>query len=118
MRSNTSEGLNPSGPTSLVSLSICCLIPEPRWRCFALRFGRWPALPASLNISNHLRICNAPVLARGDQSLVPDVFGCGGINGVLGDVRGVIAHPFEATANKYQIQVTSQLLRVLRHALD
>src|SRR5207248_3524505 len=67
---------------------------------------------------NHLRICNAPVLARGDQSLVPDVFGCGGINGVLGDVRGVIAHAFEATANKYQIQVTSQLLRVLRHALD
>src|SRR5262249_51800658 len=30
MRSNVSVGLNPSGPTSLVSLSICCLIPATR----------------------------------------------------------------------------------------
>src|SRR4029077_5699062 len=30
MRSNSSVGLKPSGPTSLVSLSICCLIPATR----------------------------------------------------------------------------------------
>src|SRR5437763_5358151 len=30
MRSNNSVGLNPSGPTSLVSLSICSLIPATR----------------------------------------------------------------------------------------
>src|SRR5438094_10447104 len=30
MRSKSSVGLNPSGPKSLVSLSICCLIPATR----------------------------------------------------------------------------------------
>src|SRR5580765_7409790 len=30
MRSNSSVGLKPSGPTSLVSLAICCLIPATR----------------------------------------------------------------------------------------
>jgi hypothetical protein len=34
---------------------------------------------------------------------MPDVFGCGGVNGVLGDVGGVIANAFEATPNENQI---------------
>jgi len=34
---------------------------------------------------------------------MPDVFRCGGVNGILGNVRGMIAHAFEAAANKNQI---------------
>ena len=47
-----------------------------------------------------------------------DVLGGGGINCLLGNIGGVIAYAFEATANKNQIQVAPQLLRTLRHALD
>src|SRR5260370_5731607 len=56
------------------------------------------------------------VSARGRDSLMPDVFGCGGVNGVLGDVCSVIAHSLETTSNKYQVQVASQLIGVLRHS--
>jgi hypothetical protein len=47
-----------------------------------------------------------------------DVFSGGGVNCLFGNIGGVIAYAFEATANENQIQVASQLLRILRHALD
>jgi len=49
---------------------------------------------------------------------MPDVFRCGGVNGILGNVGGMIAHAFEAAANKNQVQVAPQLFPVVRHALD
>jgi len=49
---------------------------------------------------------------------MPDVFSGGSVNGILGNIRSMVAHAFEATADKYQIQVASQLLRILRHAFD
>jgi hypothetical protein len=49
---------------------------------------------------------------------MPDVFRGGGVNGVLGNIGGMIAHAFEAAANKNQVQVTPQLFPVVRHALD
>jgi hypothetical protein len=49
---------------------------------------------------------------------MPDVFGSGGINRIFGNIGGVIADALEATANKNQIQVAPQLIRILRHALD
>jgi hypothetical protein len=55
---------------------------------------------------------------RGSGSLMPDVFSGSGINCVFGNIGGVIAHAFEATANENQIQLAPQLLRVLRHALE
>ena len=49
---------------------------------------------------------------------MPDVFSGGSVNCLFGNIGGVIAHAFEAAANKNQIQVLSQLLGILRHALD
>jgi hypothetical protein len=49
---------------------------------------------------------------------MPDVFSGSGVNCVFGNIGGVIANAFEATANENQIQVAPQLLRILRHALD
>ena len=49
---------------------------------------------------------------------MPDIFSSGGVNGVFGNVRSVIANALKAAANKNQIQVAAQLIRILRHALD
>jgi hypothetical protein len=55
---------------------------------------------------------------RGSASLMSDVFSGGGVNCLFGNIGGVIADAFQATADKNQIQVAPQLLRILRHALD
>ena len=49
---------------------------------------------------------------------MPDVFGRGGVDSVLGDVGGVIADAFETARNKNQIEITAQLIRIMRHAFD
>jgi len=54
----------------------------------------------------------------GRGSLMPDVFCCCCVNGVLGNVGSMIADAFEAAANKNQIQVAPQLIRVLCHSID
>jgi hypothetical protein len=50
--------------------------------------------------------------------LMPYVFGRRGVNCIFGDVGGMVAHSFKAPANKYQVQVASQLAPILHHALD
>src|SRR5206468_12761268 len=55
---------------------------------------------------------------RGHHRLMPDIFSGGRIDSVFGNISGMIAYAFEATANENQIQVASQLLGVVRHALD
>jgi hypothetical protein len=47
-----------------------------------------------------------------------DVFSGGGVNCLFGNISGVIADSLKATANKNQIQVSTQLVRILRHTLD
>ena len=47
---------------------------------------------------------------------MPDVFSGSSIYGIFGDIRGVIAYPLKAASNENQIQVTSQLIWILRHA--
>jgi hypothetical protein len=42
---------------------------------------------------------------RGNGSLMPNIFGGSGVNRLFGNIDGVIAHAFEATANENQIQV-------------
>jgi hypothetical protein len=58
------------------------------------------------------------LLRCGSEGGMPDIFSSGGINGVFGNVGSVIANALKAAANKDQIQVTAQLIRILRHALD
>src|SRR4029453_4325422 len=200
---NVSVGLKPSGPTSLVSLSICCLMPATRIsknssrfelkieRNFTHSISGWvgscassrtrrlnssqlnsrlmkfrgsekrfaagtsfrrssiPAAgssatltlaaavgiylfvesmaekrPRAIQATTAWKIRQEPDMlpraasCRGRGSLMPDVFSGGSVNCLFGNIRGVIAHAFEATANKNQIQVAPQLLRVLRHTLN
>jgi hypothetical protein len=42
---------------------------------------------------------------RGNGSLMPNIFSGSGVNRLFGNIDGVIAHAFEATANENQIQV-------------
>jgi hypothetical protein len=49
---------------------------------------------------------------------MPDVFSGGGVNRVFRNISSVIADALEAPANENQVQITSQLLRILGHALD
>ena len=49
---------------------------------------------------------------------MPDIFSSRGVNSVFGNVGSVIADALQAAANKNQVQVTAQLIRILRHALD
>jgi len=42
---------------------------------------------------------------RGSGSLMPNIFSGSGVNRLFGNIDGVIAHAFEATANENQIQV-------------
>src|SRR5438270_366878 len=86
---NVSVGVIPSGPMSLVSLWICCLMPASRQR-----------------------------LSRRRDLLVPNILRGGGINRILRDVRRVIAHAFEVSRDEHQIQITAELFRILRHAVD
>ena len=58
------------------------------------------------------------VSGGGHERLVTNVFGGGGVDGIFGDVRGVIADAFEMAADEHQIQIAAQLIGVLRHALD
>jgi len=47
-----------------------------------------------------------------------DIF-CGrGVDGVFRDVRSVIAHPLEMARDEHQIQITTELVRILGHALN
>jgi hypothetical protein len=50
--------------------------------------------------------------------LVANIFGGGGVNGVLGHVRGVIADAFETAGNEDQIQIAAKLLGIFGHPLD
>ncbi len=47
-----------------------------------------------------------------------DIFRRYGVNGVLGDIGGMIAYPFETARNKDQIQIAAELIGVLGHSLD
>ena len=49
---------------------------------------------------------------------MPDILSSGRVNCVFGNIGSVIANALQAAANKNQIQVTTQLIRILRHALD
>jgi hypothetical protein len=69
------------------------------------KLGKRPGLPPAAS-------------SRGSGSLMPDVFSRSGINSLFGNIGGMIAHPFEATANENQIQLAPQLIRILRHPLD
>src|SRR6266480_2636843 len=68
-------------------------------------------------IGNHLQYAMLAMSGGSLESLMPDIFSRGSVNRILGNVRGMVAHAFEATADENQIQVAAQLLRVLRHAL-
>src|SRR5262245_33340086 len=182
MRSNSSVGLKPSGPTSLVSLSICCLIPATRisknssrfeltmvrnltrsisgclWSCASSSTRRLNSSQLSSRLMKFFgspkrscavwttcgdataivcssvcgvawasAICqdgqstaNAQrgVSASGGDMLVSDVFRRSGVNGVLADVGSMVAYALKATADKDEVQVSTQLVRVLRHAID
>ena len=58
------------------------------------------------------------VSCRGSGTLMPDVFGGGCVDRIFGNIRSVVAYPLEMSANKHQIQITAQLLRIVRHSLD
>ena len=49
---------------------------------------------------------------------MPDILSSSSVNCVFGNIGSVIANALQAAANKNQIQVTTQLIRILRHALD
>jgi len=53
--------------------------------------------------------CATIALRRRNERLMPNVFGSRGVNGVLGDVRGVIAHALEM-APKQQFYRRAPLL--------
>jgi hypothetical protein len=44
-----------------------------------------------------------PILLNRFDVLMPDVFGGRGVNGVLRDIGGVVAHALETARDKYQI---------------
>src|SRR5438105_13330058 len=67
--------------------------------------------------TNQPRIAKRNGLCRGGDRLMPDVFSSRGVNRVLRDVRSVIADAFETTGNKNQIEITAQLLGILRHSV-
>ena len=71
--------------------------------CDAILIDLYLQLVDLFIIGNQLRIRNARCSDGGRGSLMPDVFRGGGVNGVLGNVGGMIAHAFEAAANKNQI---------------
>src|SRR5207249_2531831 len=181
MALNVSVGDIPSGPTSLVSLWICCLMPATRisknssrlllkmvmnltrsisgWvgSCASSRTRRLNSSQLSSRLmkffgspnrscavcsavigtiaalssasgwdcacaidatsTNQPRIAKRNGLCRGGDRLMPDVFSSRGVNRVLRDVRSVIADAFETTGNKNQIEITAQLLGILRHSV-
>ena len=49
---------------------------------------------------------------------MPNVLGGGGVNCILRNIRCVIADALEVPRDKYQIQITTELFRVMRHAVD
>jgi hypothetical protein len=49
---------------------------------------------------------------------MPDILGGRGVNGVFCNIGSVITDTLQAAAYKNQVQVTTQLVRVLSHALD
>src|SRR5207247_10217661 len=57
-------------------------------------------------------------LRWGGDLLMPNVFRRNGVNGVLGNVSSMIAHPSEVARDKHQIDVTAQLFRIARHPID
>src|SRR5215510_14593336 len=180
MRSNSSVGLKPSGPTSLVSLSICCLIPATRISKNSSRFelkivrnltrsmsgcvgscasSRTRRLNASQLSSRLMKFFGSPKRSRmvwttsgtavaslfssvrgvagacgmfndcrsaahaqraisdGDRhALVPDVFRCRGVNGVLGNILSMIADALKSARDQEQVKIPVQLLSILHHS--
>src|SRR5438477_3847174 len=57
-------------------------------------------------------------LCSSGDLLMTNVFGGGGVNGVLGDVGGVVPDAFEVPGDKHQVDVTAQLFRIARHTVD
>jgi len=49
---------------------------------------------------------------------MPNIFRGGGVNGILGNIGGVIADPFKMPGDEHQVQIPAQLVGVLRHSLD
>jgi hypothetical protein len=49
---------------------------------------------------------------------MPNILGSRGVNCVFGNIGSVVAHALEATANKNKVQIATQLIRILCHALD
>src|SRR3954452_7048631 len=54
----------------------------------------------------------------GKNSLMPNIFRRGGVNGVLRDIRRVIADPLEMPRDEHQVQITAQLVGILSHPFD
>src|SRR5262249_7539800 len=68
MRSNTSVALNPSGPTSLVSLSICCLMPATRISKNSSRFELKMVRNLTRSMSGWVRSCASSSTRRLNSS--------------------------------------------------
>src|SRR5262249_60797872 len=74
----------------------------------------WFAAAPYFKIDNQRRISNATVLCRRGDCLVSNVLGSGRVNGILRDIGRVVPDALEAAGNENQVEVTPELLWVLR----